>query len=132
MSTAKSFRELIGVSPSSASTADSTLVIIDAQNEYADGQLKTHDVHSTRAAIADLLKTYRAAGAAKNIVHVTHQTPEGAPVFTQGTPLAEEFTELRPEAGEHIVSKQVPGSFTGTKLDEILKDGGRGKVVLTG
>jgi hypothetical protein len=31
---AKAFRELIGVSPSTASTKDSVLVIIDAQNEY--------------------------------------------------------------------------------------------------
>ena len=31
---AKSFRELVGVLPSRASTKDSVLVIIDAQNEY--------------------------------------------------------------------------------------------------
>ena len=31
---AKAFRELIGVGPSTASTKDSVLVIIDAQNEY--------------------------------------------------------------------------------------------------
>jgi hypothetical protein len=31
---AKSFRELIGVPPSKASTKDSVLIIIDAQNEY--------------------------------------------------------------------------------------------------
>lgn len=30
---AKGFRELIGVSPSTASTKDSVLIIIDAQNE---------------------------------------------------------------------------------------------------
>lgn len=31
---AKAFRELIGVAPSTASTKDSVLIIIDAQNEY--------------------------------------------------------------------------------------------------
>jgi hypothetical protein len=31
---ARSFRELIGVPASTASTSDSALVIIDAQNEY--------------------------------------------------------------------------------------------------
>jgi hypothetical protein len=31
---AKAFRELIGISPSTASTKDSVLIIIDAQNEY--------------------------------------------------------------------------------------------------
>ena len=29
-----SFREIIGMQPSTASTSDSVLVIIDAQNEY--------------------------------------------------------------------------------------------------
>merc|ERR1712098_928332 len=51
---AKAFRELIGVGPSTASTKDSVLVIIDAQNEYANGQLKTENVASTRKAISSL------------------------------------------------------------------------------
>lgn len=41
---ASSFRELIGVPPSTASTKDSVLVIIDAQNEYATGALKTTNI----------------------------------------------------------------------------------------
>jgi hypothetical protein len=31
---AKAFRELVGIPPSTASTKDSVLIIIDAQNEY--------------------------------------------------------------------------------------------------
>ncbi|KAI1347456.1 Isochorismatase-like protein [Xylaria sp. FL0043] len=128
--TAKSFRQAIGVSPSTASTSDSVLVIIDAQNEYASGLLKTENVESTRAANAALLEKYRAAKAP--IVHVVHKTPDGAPVFTPGTPLADEFDELKPRDGENVVVKQVPGSFTGTQLQEILEKTGRKKVVLTG
>ncbi|KKY30204.1 putative isochorismatase family [Diaporthe ampelina] len=127
---AKSFRELIGVPPSTASTKDSVLVIIDAQNEYAEGQLKTSNVESTRKAIAGLLEKYRAASAP--LVHVVHKTPDGAPVFTPGTALAAEFGELEPRGGEKVVGKQFPGSFTGTDLDEFLRGTGRGKVVLTG
>ncbi|KAI0431909.1 Isochorismatase-like protein [Xylaria sp. FL1042] len=127
---AKSFRQTIGVPPSTASTSDSVLVIIDAQNEYASGLLKTENVESTRAANAALLEKYRAANAP--IVHVVHKTPDGAPVFTPGTPLADEFDELKPKDGEHIVGKQQPGSFTGTQLQEILEKTGRKKVVLTG
>lgn len=33
---AQSFRQLLGVPPSTASPSDSTLIIIDAQNEYAE------------------------------------------------------------------------------------------------
>ncbi|KAI0189049.1 Isochorismatase-like protein [Astrocystis sublimbata] len=128
--TAKSFRQTVGVPPSTASTSDSVLVIIDAQNEYASGHLKTENIASTRAAIASLLEKYRASSAP--IVHVVHKTPDGAPVFTPGTPLAEEFDELKPKAGESVVVKQFPGAFTGTQLQEILEKSGRKKVVLTG
>jgi len=130
----KSFRDLIGVPPSHASPSDSALIIIDAQNEYADGQLKTANIDSTRKAIASLLETYRAAGASDHIIHVTHQTPAGAPVFTSGTPLADEFAELKAKAGsgEKAIAKQHPGSFTGTDLAEMLEKGGRKKVVLAG
>ncbi|KAI0133701.1 Isochorismatase-like protein [Xylariales sp. AK1849] len=129
---AKSFRELIGVSPSRASPADSTLLIIDAQNEYAEGLLRTSNVDSTRRAISSLLEIYRNVGKGENIVHITHQTPPGAPVFTSDTRLAAEFDELSPKQGEKTVVKQYPGSFTGTDLGEHLEKLGAKKVVLAG
>jgi nicotinamidase-related amidase len=91
MSSAASFRELIGVQPSKASVADSTLIIIDAQNEYAEGKLKCSNTASSRKVIASLLQKYRDGNG--KIVHVVHDTPDGAPVFTPGTKLAEEFEE---------------------------------------
>jgi nicotinamidase-related amidase len=97
---AASFRSLIGVGPSTASTSDSTLVIIDAQNEYANGQLATENVESTRKSIHSLLEKYRAARG--TLVHVVHRVPDGAPVFTHGTELAEEFAELKPRQGEKV------------------------------
>lgn len=129
----KSFRDLIGVPASTASAADSTLIIIDAQNEYASGHLKTANIDSTRAAISTLLKTYRASGKnGANIIHVVHETPAGAPVFTPDTDLAKEFAELAPEEGEKLIGKQNPGSFTGTDLGEYLEKNGVKKVVLAG
>lgn len=56
---AQSFRELLGAPPSTASPNDSTLIIIDAQNEYAEGKLKVSNAPETRKAIAALLKKYR-------------------------------------------------------------------------
>ncbi|KAM3071034.1 phospholipase C type enzyme [Clarireedia jacksonii] len=126
----KSFRELVGIEPSTASVKDSTLIIIDAQNEYASGQLKVSQVDESRKAISALLEKYRAANAP--LVHITHQTPPGAPVFTPDTELAKEFSELTPKDGEKVVVKQHPGSFTGTDLDEYLKSTDRKKVVVTG
>ncbi|KXJ93510.1 Isochorismatase-like protein [Microdochium bolleyi] len=130
MASATSFRSIVGAPPSTASTSDSVLVIIDAQNEYAQGKLRVADVGSSRAAIAALLGRYRDAGAP--VVHVVHATPEGAPVFTPGTELAREFDELKPREGEKTVAKNFPGSFTQTDLQDILTATGRKKVVLTG
>jgi len=120
-------RELLGASPSTASPSDSTLVIIDAQNEYAEGKLAVSDSESTRKAIAGLLKKYRDANG--RVVHIVHNVPDGAPVFTPNSKLAEEFDELMPKDGEKVVGKVHPSAFGETELHEYLKSG---KVVLTG
>ncbi|KAJ8113558.1 hypothetical protein OPT61_g4340 [Boeremia exigua] len=143
-----SFRELLGIRPGTASTSDSALIIIDAQNEYAQGQLKVTNAESSGKAIASLLEKYRAAGG--KIVHVMHQTPEGAPIFTPDTELAEEFsnvaakvtstcfspreseTYLYEQDGEEKIWKQFPGSFEQTSLHDTLQSWGVKKVALTG
>jgi nicotinamidase-related amidase len=120
-STAVSFKtDILGIPPSTASTSDSVLVIIDAQNEYALGKLKVSNVDSSRRKIKDLLERYRSNNG--KVIHVTHSVPEGAPVFTPGTELAEEFDELAPKDGEKVVGKKFPGSFAETSLKEYLGD----------
>ncbi|OOQ81547.1 pyrazinamidase/nicotinamidase [Penicillium brasilianum] len=130
----KSFRQLVGITPSTASVQDSTLIIIDAQNEYASGKLQVDDVKTSRKVIADLLSRYRRGGNGNNIVHVVHEVPEGAPVFTPGTPLAAEFDELKPQSGEKTVTKHYPSSFAQTGLHEYLQGLGNvgKKIVLVG
>ncbi|ENH65705.1 hypothetical protein FOVG_02147 [Fusarium oxysporum f. sp. pisi HDV247] len=130
MASATSFRDLVGIPASTASPSDSVLIIIDAQNEYAEGQLKVTNAAESRKVIAGLLEKYRAANG--SVVHVVHDTPEGAPVFTPGTKLAEEFDELKPKDGEAVIHKNFPGSFTKTDLQSVLDKTGKKKVVLTG
>ncbi|CAI0645868.1 unnamed protein product [Colletotrichum noveboracense] len=130
MTSAVSMRSMLGLPSSTASTSDSVLVIIDAQNEYAIGKLAVSGVDASRAKIASLLEKYRVAKAP--VIHVVHEVPAGAPIFTPGTDLAEEFSELKPLEGESMVAKHFPGSFTGTNLEDLLKATGRNKVVLTG
>lgn len=119
---AKGFRELLGIPQSIPSVNSSTLVIIDAQGEYADGILKTVQIDQTRKAIASVLEKYRKSSqSGKNIVHIQHKTPDGAPVFTSGTPLFDELPELKPKDGEKIIHKQAVSSFAQTELDSYLK-----------
>ncbi|KAL4962996.1 putative isochorismatase family hydrolase [Aspergillus stella-maris] len=132
---AQSFRQTIGLPRSTASIHDSTLVIIDAQNEYANGKLAVSDVSSSRKVISDLLAKYRTANYnGRNIIHVVHATPAGAPVFTPDTDLAKEFEELTPESGEKVITKNFPNSFASTDLHTYLSglgDIGK-KIVLVG
>jgi len=127
---AQSFRQIVGAGPSTATPTDSTLIIIDAQNEYASGKLAVSNADSSRAAMASLLNRYRDAGG--KVVHVKHTVPEGAPVFTPNTELAEEFEELTPREGEKVVEKIHPSSFVDTNLHDYLRGVGGLKVVLTG
>ncbi|OQE44739.1 hypothetical protein PENCOP_c002G08681 [Penicillium coprophilum] len=134
MSSAKSFRQILGAPPSTASTSDSTLIIIDAQNEYATGLLAVEKVGESRKVISKLLEKYRQNGNGKNIVHVVHEVPAGAPVFTPGTTLAQEFEELTPKPNEKVVTKNFPSSFAKTDLHEYLQGLGEvgQKIVLVG
>ncbi len=84
----------------------------------------------SRKAMAALLEKYRKAGG--KVVHVTHTVPDGAPVFTPGTKLAEEFEELKPKEGEKEIKKEHPSAFVETELESYLKGVGGKKVVLTG
>ena len=127
---AQSFRQLLGVPPSTASPTDSVLLIIDAQNEYASGHLKVTNAEASGKVIASLLEKYRAANG--QIVHILHKTHKDAPIFTPSTPLSEEFDALKAKDGEELIWKVHPGSFAETNLDEVLKSWGIKKVVLTG
>jgi len=126
----QSFRQIVGASPSKVDIKTSALVIIDAQNEYASGQLTVSNVSSSRKAISSVLEKYRSNGG--EIFHILHQTPDGAPVFTPNTHLAQEFDELAPKSGETVIKKQAPSSFTNTNLHEKLEEKGIKQVVLTG
>lgn len=127
---ASSFRQLLGVPPSTASTSDSALIIIDAQNEYSSGALAVTNAEASGKVIASLLEKYRSAQG--KIVHILHKTPDGAPIFTPGTNLAEEFPSLKARDGEELIWKNHPGSFAETNLDETLKKWGIKKLVLVG
>ena len=128
--TAKSFRQMLGAPPSVASPSDSTLIIIDAQNEYSEGHLKVTNATASRKVIASLLSKYRNAGG--EVVHIVHKTPAGAPVFTPDTNLAKEFEELTPTANEKVIEKVHPSSFADTELHDLLKGKSASKIVITG
>ncbi|KAL8665812.1 MAG: hypothetical protein Q9202_001934 [Teloschistes flavicans] len=133
-----SFRSLLNIPPSHPTPADTALVIIDAQNEYAHGKLAIFEVEKSRRVIGEVVGKWRAArgegerGGGGVVVHVCHETPEGAPVFTPGTELAEEFEEVKAGSGEEVIHKPKPCAFSDTTLDAYLKNRGINKILLVG
>lgn len=123
----KSFRSFLGIPSSNPTPSDSVYVIIDAQNEYDHGLLAISNVKESRANISAVLQKYRDAGG--DVVHVKHSTPDGAPLFTPGTELAEEFEELMPRDGEKVCSPQsnekvMVGSRAGQERKRVGADRG--------
>ena len=113
--------------------AKRALIVIDVQNEYFDGALPISDPPPETS----LENIGRAMDAAKEagvpVVVVRHgESDADADVFRKGSREWELRPEVADRAHDHVVDKTMPGSFTGTPLDEILKDAGVDTVAIAG
>ena len=109
------------------------LVVIDAQQEYfaPAGKVVLPGGPAAVARIADALAWARAQGLP--VVHVVHESRKpGAAIFAPGSPALEVHPAARPVPGEPVVRKHLPGSFTGTKLEELLRAQAVERVILAG
>lgn len=129
MSTPKTLLEMAGADLRPASLAQSTVVIIDAQNEYLDGNLALPGVTPALEAISQLLAKARGAGAP--IVHVAHKGRPGG-LFDRDGHGGAIIEAARPEDGERMVEKPLPNAFAQTSLDAELKALGRTSLVIAG
>lgn len=107
-----------------------TLLVIDVQRAFVDPSWPERNNPAAEARIADLLATWRAAGAP--VVHVRHEsaTPEG--LFRRGTPAFDFQPEAAPLPGEPVVEKTANSAFIGTDLEERLRAAGVETVVIVG
>jgi nicotinamidase-related amidase len=103
------------------------LVVIDVQNDYFDGIMKVTHPDGSFANI--LAAMDGAARAGVPVVLVQHSNPPGARAFAKGGPGWQLHPEVARRGGALLVEKTLPGSFTGTKLEEWLR--GRGIDTLT-
>lgn len=115
-----------------ATLSNATLVIVDAQREYAEGgRLPLHDVASATTEIERLLLRARAAGTP--IIHIVqHAGKPGAALFDPAGRTVEIMPPLAPRPGESVLVKHLPNSFTGTGLAEALRATGRKHVIIVG
>lgn len=102
-------------------SARRALIVIDAQNEYFDGQLPITCPPRERS-LGNIGRAMdAAAGEGVPVIVVRHVEPDpGAQVFRAGSRGAQLRPEVASRPRAHLVEKHMPGSFTGTALGDIL------------
>ncbi len=125
----KTLLQMAGAPLDPSPLSESTLVIIDAQNEYRTGALPLTGVDAAVKEIETLLKRARAAGAP--VVHVQHKGKPGG-AFDLDDERGRIMRELAPECAEAVVQKPLPNAFASTDLAEKLEASGRKQLIITG
>ncbi len=118
-------------------TLDTTaaLVVIDLQKGIV-AMPTAHPVGEIIGRTAQLARAFRERGLPVVLVHVTALAPGrtdgGVRTFSFPADWAEFVPELEQHPDDYVVSKQRPGAFIGTALDDYLRQRGVTQVFLTG
>lgn len=121
--------QMRGVAIPAARLSDATLVVIDAQGEYRDGNVRLAGIEPALQRIATLLARARAAGTP--ILHVTQLGAAGG-LFDPTNGNGAILPQAAPADGEPVVMKRLPNAFAGTELQARLQALGREKLILAG
>jgi nicotinamidase-related amidase len=125
----KTLLQMTGADLAPSKLSDSTLVVIDAQNEYRSGALPLTGVDAAVAEIAALLKRARTSGVP--VVHVQHRgRPGGA--FDLEAERGRIMREVAPDCAEPVVQKPLPNAFADTDLADRLEAAGRKQLIVAG
>jgi len=133
--TARTLRQIVGVAPglyggATLLAAKTAVVLIDYQNEYRHGRLALPDEAAACLAARQLRAWADRSGIA--VIHVLHLAPASAPIFAPDSPGAAPIDGLAPAAGEIVIHKHLPSSFTGTGLAEALQARGIETLLIAG
>jgi nicotinamidase-related amidase len=106
------------------------LLVIDVQEEYFSGGLRvTHPAGSLDNILAamDAAQTHGVA-----VVVVRHTAPPGGGFFQVGTPEWNILPQVMERPRDLLLDKHLPGSFTGTGLEEWLRERNIDEVAVCG
>jgi nicotinamidase-related amidase len=109
------------------------LVVIDAQQEYFAplGKVVLPGGPTAVTRIARALEWARAERVP--VVHIVHESRRSnATTFAPGSPALAIHPEAAAAPGEPVLTKHLPGSFTGTSLETLLRECGVERVLLAG
>ncbi|MDR6573800.1 nicotinamidase-related amidase [Curtobacterium sp. 320] len=108
------------------------LVLVDIQLDYfPGGAFPLVEPVAAATAARTVLDAFRRSG--ELVIHVFHvSTDPSATFFRPGTPGLEFHSSVRPTAGEVVLEKHHPNSFTETGLQGMLDDAGVTELVIVG
>ncbi len=127
---ATTFRKLLNLNDENQSLKNSSLVVVDAQREYLDGNLPLTGIDKALDQISHILHRARSLGA--NIIHVQHFSPKGAPLFNPDDKFVDIIDAVKPIGTEPVIKKNLPDSFANTDLDARIKASGKKDLVVVG
>jgi nicotinamidase-related amidase len=107
------------------------LLVIDVQREYFEGGLP---ITYPTGHLEHILQVMDAAAAA-NIPTAAirhHQADPESPLFRKGSEMWQLHPEVESRPRDILIDKQLPGSFTGTGLEDWLKETGADTVSIAG
>jgi nicotinamidase-related amidase len=111
----------------------SALIVIDAQQEYFApiGKVPLPDGPAAVERIAAMLDWARSSSLP--VIHVVHESRRpGASIFVPASPALAVHPMAAPAPGEPVITKHLPGSFTGTTLEEWLRRQGIERLIVSG
>ncbi|MGL4974340.1 MAG: cysteine hydrolase family protein [Bosea sp. (in: a-proteobacteria)] len=112
---------LSGRIPPVADLQHATLVLIDCQNEYVDGDLPLSGISEACGQAVRLLQAARRYKS--RIVHVAHRGGAGG-MFDRAARRGQLIDLLTPQGDEVVIEKPRPNSFSGTELESALGPAG--------
>jgi len=106
------------------------LIVIDVQNEYFTGELPVTFPHGSLENILTAMD--RAHESHIPTAVIQHTSLVEAPTFRKGTNGWELHEEVKRRHADIVIEKHLPGSFTGTGLEDWLKREGITTVTIAG
>ncbi len=126
----RTLRQIAGLPSQPAPLAQSVVIVVDAQKEYTEGLLPLWEIERSIDALARFLT--RARAAKTPVIHVVHMGVPGGRICDPQRRFVEIIDQVRPVAGEPVVEKRLPSSFTQTTLGAELTRIGRKDLIVTG
>jgi nicotinamidase-related amidase len=113
------------------SMSKQAIVVVDFQNDYlTSGSWPLVGIDAAVQKAARVIEDARSKDVP--VIHVRHESPEGAPFFVAGYLGAEIIPAVAPNEGEQVVVKNYPNAFRDTDLKAKLDAEGVKDVVIVG